>query len=58
MTSTYNYWKSYKSELESSYAYVSKTSTCKYSSSLGVLNTAGYVGVTKNSPSAHMTAVA
>ena len=42
---------------ESDYPYVAYKSTCKLNSTLGVVKTKGYVAVTKNSPSAHMTAV-
>lgn len=52
MTNSFNYLKTAKIMTMSSYPYVGRQSSCRYSASQGVVGTTGFVSVTKNSPSA------
>lgn len=57
MTNCYNYLKSYKLQLDSTYPYIGYKSSCKYSSANGKVNTLGYVNIPKGDVNAHMNAL-
>lgn len=57
MQGCYNYLKTHKLQTESSYPWVGYQKGCAYNAASGVVSTTGYVDVTKNSASAHMSAI-
>lgn len=57
MELAFAYLQTNKLEKESDYPYTGKQGTCKYSSTKGVTNTKGYKQVTRNSPSALVSAL-
>ena len=57
MSKSFNYLKANSIMTEADYPYITRKSTCKYSSSKGKFKVTSYVNVPKNDPAALLAAI-